>query len=648
LLKRSKFRTFIILLTVMMLVLAPVAGVYGQSGSTGFVQDNELVVTQLGDNGQIESIQVLNNLHIIGGGVSTIEDGKNYSITSVRNLYSTQKIEQKDNSLSLKTTVKGASSSEDIYYLASIDKKEIPRIKMPVSVQVDYYLNGKKVKPSSIYGKSGHLKIVCNLENTTGVEREVEYQDSKGNLAKTKATVFTPYVVSLSGWEFDNRKFSNIKAPGIAGESPEGVIVNVQGTTQVNWSVPLVPPKYPAKQYTVLEADGKNMELPSFKIVVIPIVPTTSEVDNIPTIHESFLKLYDGFDQIQNGIGAREQDATVLFGLGAVKDGMGQLSGGLGNLIDKMKMIRFGIANPAFNASTYNEVKGVDANGNSPGVRDAVGLLKAGVQERALPAYKLQALILGTLGDSIGKTPDAAQEPNANTSIMNDMAYLKSQVPAPQQKIISDNIEPKLNRLANNIKVFSDGGNMVTSSGSMAFPASVKALEEGSAATLDALKKIDGGLAMMELGMGAVDKNGKPVKVMMNGQPGSILYALAYMQESIDGQMVPGITQLQEGAGQIGTGAATAKEAISGGLETFESVPAIVSALEENASQADTFLGKPAGASGTVAYVFQTPEVSKEAHTMKYGLGVVAVVLILLIVMGRPPKQAFEASVEHA
>lgn len=643
-LKRSRFRNFIILLTAMMLMLAPVAGVYGQDGSPGVIQDNELVITQLGDNGQIESIQVLNNLHFAGGGVSTIEDGKNYSVTSVRNLYSTQKIGQKDNSLSVKTS----GTAEDLYYLASIDKKEIPRIKMPVSVQVDYFLDGQKVKPSNIYGKSGHLKIVCNLENTTGVEQEIEYQDSKGNLAKKQATVFTPYVVSLSGWEFDNRKFSNIKAPGVAGESPEGVMVNVQGITQVNWSVPLVPPKYPAKQYTVLEADGKNMELPSFKIAVIPIVPTTAEVDNIPTIHESFLKLYDGFDQIQNGVGAREKDATLLFGLGAVKDGMGQLSGGLGSLIDKMKMIRFGIANPAFNAATYNAEKGADANGNTPGLRDAVGLLKAGVEGRALPAYKLQALMLGMLRDSIGKTPDAVQEPNESTSIMNDVAYLKSQVPAPQQKIISDNIEPKLNRLANNISAFNDGGNIVTSSGSMAFPASVKALEEGSTQTLEALKKVDGGLAMMELGMGAVDKNGKPVKFMMNGQPGSILYALAYMQEAIDGQLVPGITQLQEGAGKISTGAGTAKEAISGGLETFESVPAIVSALEENASQADTFLGKPAGATGTVAYVFQTPEVSKEAQAMKYGLGVVAVVLILLIAIGRPPKQAFEAPAEHA
>ncbi|NLX03341.1 MAG: hypothetical protein GXY40_12570 [Syntrophomonadaceae bacterium] len=646
-LKRSRYRNYIILLTVMILILAPVAGAYGQNGSS-VIQDNELVVTQLGDNGQIESIQVLNNLHIAGGGVSTIEDGKNYSVTSVRNLYSTQKIGQKDNSLSVKTTLKGAGSSEDLYYLASIDKKEIPRIKMPVSVQVDYYLDGQKVKPSSIYGKSGHLKIVCNLENTTGVEQELEYQDSKGNLAKTKATVFTPYVVSLSGWEFDNRKFSNIKAPGVAGESPEGVMVNVKGITQVNWSVPLVPPKYPAKQYTVLEADGKNMELPSFKIAVIPIVPTTAEIDNIPTIHESFLKLYDGFDQIQNGVGAREKDATLLFGLGAVKDGAEKLSGGLGSLIDKMKMIRFGIANPAFNAATYNADKGADANGNTPGLRDAVGLLKAGVEERALPAYKLQAMILGMLEQSIGKSGEAVQEPSESTTIMNDVAYLKSQVPAPQQKIISDNIEPKLNRLAKNISVFSNGGNILTSSGSMPFPASVKALEEGSTSTLAALNKIDGGLAMMELGMGPVDKNGKPVKVMMNGQPGTILYALAYMQESIDGQLVPGITKLQEGAGKIGTGAGTAKEAISGGLETFESVPAIVSALEDNASKADTFLGKPEGATGTVAYIFQTPEVSKEANAMKYGLGALAVVLILLIAIGRPPKQSFEAPVEHA
>jgi hypothetical protein len=40
----------------------------------------------------------------------------------------------------------------------------------------------------------------------------------------------------------------------------------------------------------------------------------------------------------------------------------------------------------------------------------------------------------------------------------------------------------------------------------MPFPASVKALEEGSNATLAALQKIDAGLGVMVVGVGMLDK----------------------------------------------------------------------------------------------------------------------------------------------
>jgi X-X-X-Leu-X-X-Gly heptad repeat protein len=167
----------------------------------------------------------------------------------------------------------------------------------------------------------------------------------------------------------------------------------------------------------------------------------------------------------------------------------------------------------------------------------------------------------------------------------------------------------------------------------MAFPASVSAVEMGSKLLSECLGKADGGLTMMVLGLGALDANGKPMKAMSNGKPASILYAMEYLQDSIDGQLVPGIKQIQEGTGKIGSGAGDAKEAIATGLQTFESIPVIVSSLEENAAQADTFLGKPEGAQGTVMYVFQTPEVSKQANAMKYGLGVIAVALIVLIAL---------------
>jgi len=159
------------------------------------------------------------------------------------------------------------------------------------------------------------------------------------------------------------------------------------------------------------------------------------------------------------------------------------------------------------------------------------------------------------------------------------------------------------------------------------------------------LGQLEGGLTMAVIGLGALDQKGEPVPVMANGKPGSLLYALEYLQQSINGKMIPGINQLQEGAGKIGSGALTAKDAISVGLQT---TPVMMAAMNEKLATADTFLGKPDGAEGTVTYVFQTPAITTEGQAMKYGLGAIAVALILLIAVGRPPKQAFEAPAEQA
>ena len=52
--------------------------------------------------------------------------------------------------------------------------------------------------------------------------------------------------------------------------------------------------------------------------------------------------------------------------------------------------------------------------------------------------------------------------------------------------------------------------------GTMAFPASVSAVELGSK-TCQKLGQLDGGLTMAVIGLGALDENGQPVKVMANG-----------------------------------------------------------------------------------------------------------------------------------
>jgi len=643
LLKRSRFRAYIVCILALTMLLLPVSFAMGQE--TSGIQDDELVVTSLDDQSGIASIQVLDNLRLPAGSPAEVKDGMNFNLTSVRNLYSSEAIAKSDGYVSVKAGSGG--TLKDLYYLAALDKSEYEKVKYPVSVKVEYYLDGAQMPANELAGKSGHLKIVCNLENLTGEKRVLEFKNSKGELLKKETDIYTPFVVSLSGWEFDNKLFSNIKAPGVAQVSPQGVPVNVQGITQVSWTVPLIPPKYPAKQYTVLEADATKIKLPSCKIVVIPILPTTSEIDNLGTFEESFNKLYDGFDQIQKGVGERSQNATLLFGLGKIKDGMGTLSGGLGTMVEKMKLIRAGLANSSFDASSYNATSGADAKGNKPGLKDAVGLLKDGVSNRALPAYEMQKMILGLLDTSVGHAGEAVVAPTDTTSLYNDVAYLKSQVSGPEKSIITSSIEPKLARLSSNIKVFRDGGNFSNGTGTMPFPASVKALEEGSKQTLGALDKIDAGLGMMVVGVGSVDASGKPMKVMVNGSPGTVMYALSYMKESIDGQVVPGLDQLAEGAGKIGTGAGGAKEALATGLVSLEAAGPTVAALGENAAKADTFLGKPDGAKGNVVYVFQTPAVDQQAGAMKVGAGLIVLALILLVAIGRAPKEMFQAPAEH-
>ena len=625
-LKNSKSKSYIVLLLSMLLVLAPVlAASSASAGNITKVQDNELVVSTLNGSGNIDGISVLSHMRVSGSGNAIVQDQSKYKLSSVRNLYGSEKIDQNGGTLGVNFKLGSGDGYKDIYYLSTLEKAEVSKVSMPVSIKVSYYLNDEKVEASKIAGKSGHLKIVCEMENLTGAKKILEFKNSKGEMVKSESMVYTPYIVSLSGWEFDNNKFSNIQAPGIAQQSPSGVIVDVQGKSSVSWTVPMIPPSYPAKQFTVLEADGKNIELPSYKIAVIPIVPTTSAIDNMGTFQESFTKLYDAFDSIQNGVGDPAKDATLLFGLSSIKAGMGQVSGGLGSVSKTLKDVRFGLSNPSFDKNTYDAAKGTDASGDKPGVREALTLSKTALDSQVIPALEGQNKALTAMETKLGSGTEAAVQPTEETSLYNDVNFLQGLVKGTAAEEVTKTMAPKITAMGSNVGGIKAGGGLIT--------AGIEKISSG-------IGKANNGVGMIVMGLGQVDANGKPVTLMVNGKPGSILYALSYLQEAIDGKMVPGVVKLMDGSSKIADGSGQAKTAIAGGLNKIEAAPSIVSALQDNASQADSFLGKPEGANGSVVYVFQTPEVSAAAGAMKYGFGAIVLALIILFAIGRPKSAA--------
>lgn len=640
---------YLVLLLAMLLILAPVMSSYGASaGSVTNMQDNELVLSTLDDSSNISGIQVLSHVRVVGNGDVTVQEPSKYKLSSVRNLYGSEKISQQDGKISYSMKLNQSTGFSDIYYLSALDKAEVAKVSMPVSVKVTYYLDGQQITPSKLAGKSGHLKIVCDLENLTGAKKVLEYKNKQGETVKKESLVYTPYVVAMSGWEFDNKNFSNIKAPGIAQVSPQGVVLDVQGKTQVSWTVPMIPPSYPAKQYTVLEADGKNIQMPSYKIAVIPIVPTTAAIDNLPTFQESFSKLYDAFDQIQNGVGAPAKDSTLLYGLSKVKGGLGQVSGGISTVLKNLIQVRLGVSNPQFDTASYDAAKGTDASGNKPGVKEAVAMSKSAMDDKLIPALDAQGKVLTVMQATMGKPGAAPVTPSLTTSLYNDVDFLKALVKGtPAEAVLTQAMGPKILAMGTNLGVLKDGGTLITATGTIPFPASVSAVSTGVQQLSAGLGKANNGLSFIAFGLGQLDANGNPKPVMINGQPGSLLYALDYLKTAVNGQLVPGINQLSGGAAKIGDGSGQAKTAIAGGLDTLESAPAIVSALEDNVTQNDTFLGKPEGANASVTYVYQTAAVSPSAAAMNYGYGAIVLALIILFAIGRPKKAPQVAAVDQ-
>ena len=71
---------------------------------------------------------------------------------------------------------------------------------LPLTVKVEYKLDGKAVKPENLKGKSGHLEVNVNFENN-----RFEYKEINGEEEK----VYVPFLASTVT-ALDNEKYTNV------------------------------------------------------------------------------------------------------------------------------------------------------------------------------------------------------------------------------------------------------------------------------------------------------------------------------------------------------------------------------------------------------------------------------------------------------
>ena len=139
---------------------------------------DETVYVKLDGSGKITSVTVSDQLKNVGG-LESIEDVSD--LKDIENVKGEESFSQNGGKLTWN------GNGKDIVYQGTTEKK------LPVGIRVIYTLDGRKIGAEELEGKSGHLEMRYEYENTTG----------NGNEA------YTPFLM-VTGLILNTEKFSNV------------------------------------------------------------------------------------------------------------------------------------------------------------------------------------------------------------------------------------------------------------------------------------------------------------------------------------------------------------------------------------------------------------------------------------------------------
>ncbi len=227
---------------------------------------NETVYVNLSADGKVQSEIVTDWLHTDTAEtyIDDISDLKD--IENVKSNTEPQK--GKDNSLrwNMPTT--------DLYYRGSTDKE------LPINFDITYYLDGKETTAKKIAGKSGQVKMVVTINNTSTKTVKIDGKDT---------VIYTPFIVAggmiLQENEFSNINVENGKTIG-DGTKEIALMVGAPGLKEsLNLSDALLKElgDFDFSNTFTITANTDNFEISNMIFAVLPLSAIGTELkDTLP------------------------------------------------------------------------------------------------------------------------------------------------------------------------------------------------------------------------------------------------------------------------------------------------------------------------------------------------------------------------------
>ncbi|MFD3158164.1 hypothetical protein ACFIJ5_15130 [Haloimpatiens sp. FM7330] len=202
------------------------------------------------------------------------------------------------------------SKQNDIFYQGKTDKK------LPVDIDIRYYLDGREIKPKDLAGKSGKIKIKVDFKNN-----DAHVVNIKGKNRK----IYTPFT-TVAVLNFPMDKFKNV-------EINEGKMIS-DGNNQVVTFIgfPGVEDSLDLDKYDLGEEKiniPQNLEVTADvdKFELGPVmITTTPELVDLEKLEEA-----DEVDELKDGLNDLEDAAQKLV------DGSNELSDGVHEAKSKLQ-----------------------------------------------------------------------------------------------------------------------------------------------------------------------------------------------------------------------------------------------------------------------------------------------------------------------
>lgn len=303
------------------LATGQVAPVLAADAKEDKVDKSETVYVKAKADGTVKETKV-NDLLDISGKEGEIED---YStLTDIKNKEGDEEYTQSNDG-----TVLWENHGENISYEGKSDKK------LPVDVKVSYYLNGKKMKPKDMVGKSGKVKIRFDYENKTSETVQVDGKDIDVKVPFMALSALTLPADTFSNIQVSNGKNMADKSDNIVvgvafpGLSDSLKLGDYEETKDVE-----IP------DYVEVTADVENFELEYTATIITTPGLDDADTDKLDDVND----LVDGVDSLTDASSALKEGAAQMSeGLETFQSYLSEYQNGVTSLSEGMQALTSGL-----------------------------------------------------------------------------------------------------------------------------------------------------------------------------------------------------------------------------------------------------------------------------------------------------------------